>query len=251
MRKTIRTMLFALVLVLISQLCIGGSVWWVEALRRAGWVVVEEIVRDAVRQTLGNSPEQSQRQSARSGFMNSIGMEFVLIPPGSFQMGCSSESEDCASDEKPRHEVEISQAFLLGKYEVTQAQWEAVMGNNPSWFEGAKYPVENVSWNDVQEFIAKLLEKEGVQYRLPTEAEWEYAARAGSRTAYCFGDDKNQLRNYAWYDREDGMHPVGKKMPNAWGLYDMHGNVWEWVQDWYGGYSDGFERDPEGPRAGG
>ncbi len=184
-------------------------------------------------------------------YTNSIGMEFVLIPAGTFQMGCSSWGEDCTDNEKPRHEVEISRPFYLGKYEVTQAQWEAVMGNNLSRYKGAKYPVENVSWEDVKEFIGKLNEREGHnRYRLPTEAEWEYAARAKSTTAYCFGNDKDQLKDYACYGRKDGTCPVGKGKPNDWGLHDMHGNVWEWVEDWDGAYGDGFERDPEGPRAG-
>ena len=187
---------------------------------------------------------------------NGMGMEFVLIPAGTFQMGCSSEAEQCDAGEKPRHEVTISKPFYLGKYEVTQAQWEAVMGNNPSHYKGADRPVELVSWDDVQEFIGKLNAKEGhIGYRLPTEAEWEYAARAGSAKAYGFGDDVGQLGNYAWYRVNSGeeTHPVGQKRPNAWGLHDMHGNVWEWVQDRYGEYSAGSAADPAdpaGPQAG-
>ena len=140
------------------------------------------------------------------------------------------------------HWVHISQPFDLSKYEVTQAQWKAVMGesNNPSDFKGDDRPVASVSWNDVQDFIWKLNEREGTDvYRLPTEAEWEYAARAGSQTAYYFGDSASQLGAYAWYSENANgeTHPVGKKQPNAWGLYDIHGNVWEWVQDWYGKFS--------------
>ena len=187
---------------------------------------------------------------------NSIGMEFVLIPAGTFQMGCSSEAEECEDEEKPSHSVTISQPFHLGKYEVTQAQWEAVMGNNPSKFKGADRPVDSVTWDDAQEFIKKLNAKEGhTRYRLPTEAEWEYAARAGSATAYSFGDDEGQLGNYAWYweNSDEETHPVGRKQPNAWGLFDMHGNVWEWVHDWYGEkyYSAGAMTDPQGPESGG
>ena len=184
---------------------------------------------------------------------NSIGMEFVPIPAGTFQMGCSSEAEKCDAGETPRHEVTISKPFYLGKHEVTQAQWEAVMGNNPSHYKGANRPVELVSWDDVQEFIRRLNAKEGhTRYRLPTEAEWEYAARAGSTTAYSFGNDKSQLERYAWYDANSGRqtHPVGEKEANKWGLHDMHGNVWEWVQDWEGGYSAGAVTDPQGPGAG-
>ena len=186
---------------------------------------------------------------------NSIGMEFVLIPAGTFQMGCSSEAEDCADDEKPRHSATISQPFYLGKHEVTQAQWQSVMGSNPSKFKGADRPVDSVTWHDVQEFIKKLNAKEGREaYRLPTEAEWEYAARAGSATAYCFGDDAGQLGDYAWHQGNSGRetHPVGRKRANAWGLYDMHGNVGEWGQDWYGNAyeSAGAVTDPQGPEAG-
>jgi len=181
---------------------------------------------------------------------NSIGMEFELIQPGEFQMG----APDGDKDEQPVHTVRISKPFYLGKYEVTQAQWQAVMGNNPSAFTGdPTRPVENVSWEDVQEFIRRLNTKEGgTTYRLPTEAEWEYAARAGTTTAYSFGNDKSQLSQYAWYADTSGSqtHPVGKLKPNAWGLYDMHGNVWEWVQDWYGPYPAGAAVDPAGPSSG-
>ena len=186
-------------------------------------------------------------------FTNSIGMEFVLIPAGKFWMGSADDDRAADSDEKPRHEVTISQAFHLGKYPVTQAQWQAVMGTNPSEFEGPDRPVENVSWKDAQTFIAKLNALEGHgRYRLPTEAEWEYACRAGSETAYSFGDDAGELGNYAWYSGNSGRktHPVGQKQPNAWGLYDMHGNVEEWVQDWKGKYSSGAAVDPQGPEAG-
>ena len=186
-------------------------------------------------------------------YKNSIGMEFVPIPAGRFLMGCSTEAEPCEAGEKPRHEVTISKPFYLGKYEVTQAQWEAVMGNNPSHYKGANRPVELVSWDDVQEFIRRLNAKEGhTRYRLPTEAEWEYAARAGSTTAYSFGNDMSQLERYAWYDANSGRqtHPVGEKEANKWGLHDMHGNVWEWVQDWEGGYSAAAATNPQGPGTG-
>jgi len=181
---------------------------------------------------------------------NSIGMEFVLLQAGEFQMGAS----DGAKDEQPVHTVRISKPFYLGQYEVTQAQWQAVMGNNPSRFTGdPARPVENVSWEDVQEFIRRLNTKEsGVTYRLPTEAEWEYAARAGTKRAYSFGNDKSQLSQYAWYGDTSGSqtHPGGKLKPNAWGLYDMHGNVWEWVQDWYWPYTADAAVDPAGPSSG-
>jgi formylglycine-generating enzyme required for sulfatase activity len=185
---------------------------------------------------------------------NSIGMEFVPIPAGSFMMG-TDRSEDAPNDATPPHRVTISQPFYLGKYEVTQAQWTAVMENNPSRFESLDNPVENVSWHDVQEFISRLNRKERTnKYRLPTEAEWEYAARAGTTTAYSFGNDTDDLDRHAWYWTNSGgkTHPVGRKEANAWGLYDMHGNVWEWVQDWYGKdyYAKSTARDPSGPFGG-
>ncbi|MDL2275305.1 formylglycine-generating enzyme family protein [Desulfosarcina sp. OttesenSCG-928-G10] len=189
-------------------------------------------------------------------FTNSIGMEFMLIPAGLFMMGSPETEKGRYSDETP-HKVTITQPFYLGKYPVIQAQWQAVMGENPSYFNGDDKPVEAVSWNDVQRFIERLNQKEKTwRYRLPTEAEWEYAARAGSKTAWCFGDNENQLRDYAWYGEycwETGStHPVGQKKPNAWGLHDMHGNVWEWVQDWYAGwyYGASLPVDPQGPDSG-
>lgn len=179
---------------------------------------------------------------------NSLQMAFALIPEGEFMMG-SNES----NGEKPVHKVTISKPFYLSIYPVTQREWNAVMKKNPSFFKGNdNLPIETVSWNDVQEFIKKLNRKEGTnKYRLPSEAEWEYAARAGTTTRYSFGDDESELDKYAWYcensgsrppkkgDKDDWFynhwngktHPVGKKIPNLWGLYDMHGNVCEWVQD--------------------
>ena len=163
-------------------------------------------------------------------------------------------SANGADDERPVHTVRISKPFYLGIHEVTQGQWETVMGNNPSQFKGdANRPVETVSWEEVQKFIDKLNTREGgTKYRLPTEAEWEYAARAGSTTAYSFGDDSSQLGKYAWCGDNAGntTYPVGKLQPNAWGLYDMHGNVWEWVQDWYGKYAAETVTDPQGPASG-
>ena len=186
---------------------------------------------------------------------NSIGMDFVLVPSGSFRMGADPNFEDASREETPRHSVTISRAFYLGKYEVTQEQWVAVMGTNPSRFKGRTNPVEQVSWDDAQAFIRRLNAKEGgSRYRLPTEAEWEYAARAGATGKFCFGDDDDQLGRYAWFEGNSGekTHPVGQLRPNAWGLYDMHGNVWEWVQDWYDGsyYGRSPSTDPRGPATG-
>ena len=198
-------------------------------------------------------------RAAEKNHTNSIGMEFALIPAGSFMMGSlmigvDENFEDAEEDEVPMHKVTISKTFYLGKYEVTQEQWVAVMGENPSEFKGPANPVERVSWEDAQIFIRKLNDLEGHgRYRLPTEAEWEYAARAGGG-AYSFGDDLAELERYAWYADNSGIetHPVGKKLPNAFGLHDMHGNVWEWVQDWYADnyYSYSASFDPAGPAAG-
>ncbi len=190
-----------------------------------------------------------------AGYTNSIGMNFVKIKAGCFSMGRDANFEDGNNDELPRHRVCIKKNFYLGKTEVTQAQWVAVMGSNPSEFKGRNNPVEKVSWHDVQDFIRRLNRKEGgSRYRLPTEAEWEYAARAGNTSAYHFGDDKGALSQYAWYRDNSGKrtHPVAQKHPNQWGLYDMHGNVWEWVQDWYGEnyYSSSPRTDPKGPESG-
>ena len=177
---------------------------------------------------------------------DTTGMEFVYVPGGEFWMGCGEQETECYDWEKPRHQVHVN-GFWIGKYEVTQAQWKAVMKNNPSRFKGADRPVESVSWNDAQEFLQKLnaTGRSPLQFRLPSEAEWEYAARAGTLTAYSFGDDPNQLGNYAWFYENSGgkTHPVGQKQPNAFSLYDMHGNVWEWVADTYDNNYDGAPAD--------
>jgi len=177
-------------------------------------------------------------------------MEFVKIQPGEFLMGCSANDSECNDNEKPAHPVRITKAFEIGKYEVTQAQWQSVMGNNPSKFKTPDLPVENVSWRDTQTFFQKMNDRnDGYRYRLPTEAEWEYAARAGTNGAYA-----GSLDAVGWYreNSHERSHPVGQKQPNAWGLYDTHGNVWEWVQDWYGAkyYSSNTASDPAGPAEG-
>ena len=183
-------------------------------------------------------------------------MSFVWIEPGVFQMGSPSSEVGHRSDEGPLHEVEISRGFWLGQYEVTQGQWEAVMGDNPSLYRGDDRPVESVFWYDVHEFIGRLNAAAGDSlYRLPTEAEWEYACRAGTSTRWSFGDDESRLTNYAWYDdntRPWSTRAVGQKLPNPWGLYDMYGNVWEWVQDWYDSdyYNSSPRVDPPGPDTG-
>ncbi|MBW2345683.1 MAG: SUMF1/EgtB/PvdO family nonheme iron enzyme [Deltaproteobacteria bacterium] len=195
-------------------------------------------------------------------FTNSIGMKFVLIPSGTFTMGSPSDEAGRESDER-QHHVTISKDFYMQATEVNQGQWQAIMGSNPSYFKncGNNCPVEKVSWNDCQEFIKRLNQKDGTdKYRLPTEAEWEYACRGGSTTAFTNGGitelkcgyDPN-LAAIGWYCGNAGKktHPVAQKDPNTWGLYDMHGNVWEWCQDWYGrDYPSGNVTDPKGPSSG-
>jgi formylglycine-generating enzyme required for sulfatase activity len=182
-----------------------------------------------------------------------IKMDLVLIRPGSFRMGDKKGDPE----ERPVHKVTISKPFYLGKFEVTQEQWNAVMGKNRSHFRGAKLPVERISWEDCQTFVKKLNDKfadSDITFSLPTEAQWEYACRAGTSTRYSFGDDEAKLGEYAWFeDNADGKtHPVGEKTPNAWGLYDMYGNVWEWCADWYEGnyYELSPACDPIGPTTG-
>ncbi len=183
---------------------------------------------------------------------NTIGMTFVLIPRGDFIMGSPAGAQQRQSDER-QHKVTITRRFYLQSTEVTQIQWKSIMGNNPSEFKGDNHPVENISWNDAKAFIEKLNRSEDTdKYRLPTEAEWEYACRAGSPTGYSFGSSDLQASAYAWYSSNSSKqtHPVAEKKPNAWGLYDMHGNVWEWCEDWYGDYPERHVTDPEGHRRG-
>jgi formylglycine-generating enzyme required for sulfatase activity len=202
---------------------------------------------------------------------NSLGMDFALIPAGTFMMGSPLHEEERSGSET-QHQVTISKAFYMQTTQVTQGQWKRVMGSNQSYFkenvswwkklmgnnpssfqDGDDHPVEQVSWNNVQEFILKLNNLENTdKYRLPTEAEWEYAARAGTQTRFHSGDSEADLSGVGWHTGNSGKstHPVGEKEPNTWGLYDMHGNVWEWCQDWYGAYPSGRVTDPYGPSSG-
>jgi uncharacterized protein (TIGR02996 family) len=192
---------------------------------------------------------------------NSLGMCFSCIPPGTFLMGSPDTEEGGNAADETQHAVTLTKGLWMGVHPVTQEQWQAVMGYNPSHFQHAKdLPVEQVSWEDCQEFLKRLREQDRKPYRLPTEAEWEYACRAGTTTPFCFGatlstDQANYNGNDTYetgkkgVDREETT-PVGTFPKNAWGLYDMHGNVWEWCQDWYGDYTANAVADPQGPNSG-
>ena len=207
----------------------------------------------------GDSPTGPVGEDITVDLPGGVSMDLVWIEPGTFVLGSPASEEGRRQDEGPQHEVEVSQGFWLGKYEITQAQWEAVMGTTP-WSgqdfvqPDPNHPAVYISWEDLQLFVGRLNRAAGeALYRLPTEAEWAYACRAGTTTRWSFGDDESRLGDYAWYHDntwEIGLEhpqPVGKKRPNPWGLYDMHGNVWEWCLDLYGSYSNRSQIDPSGP----
>jgi uncharacterized protein (TIGR03437 family) len=200
---------------------------------------------------LGQSSKPA-KMPVRREITGSLAIEFVQIQPGEFTLGCSPGDRECDSDESPAHRVRITRGFQIGKYEVTQEQWQVGMGSNPSYVKGATLPVERISWDDIQGFLQRLnARNDGYRYRLPTEAEWEYAARAGTTDKYA---GAGALGEAAWYSSNSGSrtHLAGQKRPNAWGLYDMLGNVWEWCQDWYGAYYNPGDpqADPAGPSSG-
>ncbi|MBT8362042.1 MAG: formylglycine-generating enzyme family protein, partial [Deltaproteobacteria bacterium] len=209
-----------------------------------------------------SAEESLNRNRAENKISNSIGMEFVYVPPGSFLRGSPTDEPGRNSDEE-RQLVTLTNGYYMQTTEVTQGQWKAVMGVLPLYIIkcNEKCPVERISWNDAQAFINKLNELEGVDnYRLPTEAEWEYGARAGSKTAFANGEisvldcgNDAILNEIGWYcgnSKSYPHHPVAQKNPNTWGLYDMHGSVWEWCVDWYDYYPPGSLTDPGGPSGG-
>jgi len=209
-------------------------------------------------ETVALSPNDKVNKSIAleegSDFEIFYGIEMVFVKGGTFTMGCTSEQSNCGDDEKPAHEVTVSD-FYIGKYEVTQKQWREVMGANPSHFKNCdNCPVENVSWNDVQEFIKKLNQQTGKKYRLPTEAEWEYAARGGTMRNYYKYAGSDNIKEVAWCDKNSGSktHAIGQKKPNELGIYDITGNVWEWCSDWYSSdyYQNNSQNNPQGPSFG-
>ena len=176
-------------------------------------------------------------------------MEMIYCALGSFIMGSPEDEELRAADEN-QHKVTLTKGFWLGKYPVTQVQWNSVMGSNPSWFGGDDNPVDSVSWKDCKEFIAKINSQSNLNARFPTEAEWEYACRAGSEGVYSGIGDLDEMGWYGGNCDEEETHPVGELEPNDWGFCDMHGNVWEWCADWYGSYPTKAVTDPKGPASG-
>ena len=197
----------------------------------------------------GLSKAEKQAKLLQEDLGKGVKLEMVLISAGKFMMG-SPKKEDGRDDNETQHEVTLTKSYYMGKYAVTQEQWKALMGENPSDTKGAKLPVTDVSWEDCQKFIKKLNGITKGKYRLSTEAEWEYACRAGTTTAYSFG--AKITPKDANYDASGIYEPVavGSYKPNAFGLYDMHGNVWEWCEDWYANYPAGAVMDPKGPAKG-
>ena len=202
--------------------------------------------------TLSSSGSSLSGNALTIPVKNGINIEMVKVEAGSFNMGATPEKENPYDSEKPVHRVTLTNNYYIGKYEVTQALWQVVMGNNPSRFKGDDLPVEKVSWDDCQDFISKLNAMTGKRFRLPSEAEWEYAARGGKKSRGYQYSGSNTFGDVAWYYGNSGpkTHAVGTKQPNELGIYDMTGNVWEWCQDWFGSYSSSPQTNPTGAASG-
>ena len=200
---------------------------------------------------VGQAPQPVNSSQNLTFTVDGVSFTMGYVPGGTFTMGATGEQgSDAWNDEKPTHSVMLS-SYYIGQTEVTQALWTAVMGSNPSEFRGDRRPVERVSWNDCQTFISRLNAKTGKNFRMPTEAEWEYAARGGHSGGSKYAGSDN-INNVAWYYDNSGRetHNVATKSPNGLGIYDMSGNVWEWCQDWYGNYSSSSQTNPKGPSNG-
>ena len=228
--------------------------WWQEAANRGDTLAKKWLKRLDEQQNAASVTNALPAPADQTFTVNGVSFTMIGVGGGTFMMGATSEQgSDASDDEKPAHRVTVS-SFHIGKYEVTQALWRAVMGNNPSRFKGDNLPVEWVNWDDCQEFIRKLNSLTGKKFRLPTEAEWEYAARGGNKSRGYKYSGSNTIGDVAWYDDNSGSktHPVGTKAPNELGLYDMSGNVYEWCQDWYGKdyYSSSPSSNPTGPSSG-
>ncbi|NBU98240.1 MAG: hypothetical protein EBS19_08530 [Spirochaetia bacterium] len=233
--------------------------WYVEFYKTKN-LEIETITFEEVNNQIFEEIQKTNLIEIPKEFKNSINMEFTLIPAGEFVMGALPTDKDANNDEHPIHKVRITKRFYISKFLTTQGNWKTIMNNNPSYYKklGEDHPVERVSWYLVQDFIKKLNEKENLSakegYRLPTEAEWEYACKAGSHTKFFHGNNPNFLEEYAWfsYNSDRTTHAVGTKSPNAFGIYDTLGNVREWCHDWYGStfYDKSPLNDPKGPPKG-
>lgn len=232
--------------------CVLEAVAAVVGIVCAKFLSVGEDMEQKTEQKTESAPQLVAVEGSRTFTVNGVKFTMVPVEGGTFTMGATSEQgSDADNDEKPAHKVTLSD-YYIGQTEVTQALWEAVMGSNPSFFEGDNLPVEQVSWNDCQVFIQKLNQLTGKQFRLPTEAEWEYAARGGRKSQGYKYAGGNDIGLVAWYTGNSGIetHPIGTKQANELGIYDMSGNVYEWCSDWYGDYTSSSQSDPQGPSSG-